>query len=146
MGVARASGTVAAAVDGVWDVLADPHHLPRWWPGVERVEGVRDDRFTMILRSRRGRPVRIDLRVSAREPLRKLAWDQQLAGTPFERILASSVTELELSAGDGMTAVTIRRVQRLRGFSRLGGVVLRRAGSRELADAVARLARLFAES
>jgi uncharacterized protein YndB with AHSA1/START domain len=145
VGVARASLTVTAPAEEVWAVIADPHHLPRWWPGVERVEEASGDRFTTIIRSRRGRPVRIDLRVTSREPSRRLVWDQELAGTPFERILASSVTELELSAADGATQVTIRRRQRLRGFSRLGGFLVRRAGARQLRDALAGLAQLFTD-
>jgi len=41
-------------------VLADPHHFPRWWPRVERVEGVDRRRWTSVMTSRRGRTVRID--------------------------------------------------------------------------------------
>jgi len=32
--------TIEASPQDVWEVLSDPHHLPRWWPRVSRVEAV----------------------------------------------------------------------------------------------------------
>ncbi|MGH2855564.1 MAG: SRPBCC family protein, partial [Solirubrobacteraceae bacterium] len=32
--------TIAAPAGEVWELVSDPHHLPRWWPRVARVEGV----------------------------------------------------------------------------------------------------------
>src|SRR5919112_1578797 len=31
---------IAAPVGAVWDLVSDPHSLPRWWPKVMRVEDV----------------------------------------------------------------------------------------------------------
>ncbi len=45
-----------------------PTTCPRWWPGVERVEGVEDDRFTQVFKTKRGRPVRADFRVLDSQP------------------------------------------------------------------------------
>ena len=42
--------------------------MPRWWPGVERMEGVEADRFTQVFKTKRGRPVRADFRVLRSEP------------------------------------------------------------------------------
>jgi len=37
---AQRTRTIAASTEELWDVLGDPHHLPRWWPRVSRVEAV----------------------------------------------------------------------------------------------------------
>ena len=57
-------------------------------------------------------------------------WEQELAGTPFERVLGESVTEIVLERVDGGTRVTIEQRQKLRGYSRTGGFMLqaRRGG------------------
>jgi hypothetical protein len=39
----------------IWEVVEDPHHFPRWWPGVIRMEGVQDDRFTQVFQTKKGR-------------------------------------------------------------------------------------------
>jgi len=36
----RASRTLPAQRERVWEVVADPHSLPRWWPRTQRVEDV----------------------------------------------------------------------------------------------------------
>jgi uncharacterized protein YndB with AHSA1/START domain len=56
----RRSRTVAAPSDAVWDLVSDPHHLPRWWPQVQRVEEVTGDAWTKVLRTPRGKTVRAD--------------------------------------------------------------------------------------
>ena len=140
MPAVRRSRVVAAAPDEVWRILDDPHQLPRWWPGVQRVEAVEGDRFTEVVHTAKGRPVRLDLRVSAREPGRLLRWEQELAGTPFERHLAESIVELRLAPDVGGTNVTIEQRQRLHGLSRGGGWMLRRSGVRRLERALAGLA------
>ena len=45
--------------------MQDAHHMPRWWPGVVRVEGVEEDRFTQVFQTKKGRPVRMDFRLLA---------------------------------------------------------------------------------
>ncbi|MGI8573079.1 MAG: SRPBCC family protein [Solirubrobacteraceae bacterium] len=136
--------TIAASQLRVWEVLEDPHHLPRWWPGIQRVEGVRDDRWTDVFVTKRGRPVRADFHLLVSDRPWRRCWEQELQGTPFERVLAGSITDVTLaSAGDG-TLVTIAQQQKLRGYSRTGGLLLRRAGARKLDEALEGLDRVCA--
>jgi uncharacterized protein YndB with AHSA1/START domain len=142
MPVARASRTLAAPPDAVWAVLADPHHQPRWWPRVQRVEGVRDERFTQVMISARGRAVRADFRIVEREPPRRLRWIQELPGTPFERLLAEAETTLVVAPGGaGETQVQAELRQRLRGWSRFVPFLFSRAGARQLTEALEGLER-----
>src|SRR4029077_10290309 len=57
---ARRSRTIAAPVEELWEVIADPHHLPRWWPRVTRVEDVEGNAFTEVMRTAKGKLVRAD--------------------------------------------------------------------------------------
>ncbi|MGB2710245.1 MAG: SRPBCC family protein [Conexibacter sp.] len=133
----RVERTLAADPQAVWAVLADPHHLPRWWPRVRRVEGVDADRFTQVLATERGRGVRADFRVLDAEPPRLLRWTQELEGTPFERLLVEARTTLALTPdGAGTTTVAIELQQRLRGWSRLVPFLFRRAARAQLAEAL----------
>ncbi|HTP19074.1 MAG TPA: SRPBCC family protein [Solirubrobacteraceae bacterium] len=133
----RLSSTPAA----VWEVIGDPFQMPRWWPGVTRVEGVDDEAFTLVFQTKRRRPVRMDFRVLVSEPdAGRRAWEQEVRGTPFERVLDQSVIEVLLApSDDGGTQVTISQVQKLRGFSRTGGIMLRRATDKRLREALERL-------
>ena len=100
--------TIAAPQQRIWEVLEDPHHMPRWWPGVTRVEGVEDEHWTEVFMTKRGRPVRADFHLIVSEPPWRRAWEQELAGTPFERVLDESVTEVMLEPdAAGTTQVTI---------------------------------------
>jgi uncharacterized protein YndB with AHSA1/START domain len=144
MASARRTRTIAAAPHELWEVIGDPHHLPRWWPGVERVEGVSEAHFTEVHVSKRGRTVRIDYDVIESEPPLRRAWAQDLIGTPFERFLRESTIAIELEPGGAGTEVALLMRQLPRGTSRFGGGVLfSRAGRRILDDALAGLARLF---
>jgi uncharacterized protein YndB with AHSA1/START domain len=128
----------------VWELIADPFAMTRWWPHVVRVEGVDEDRFTLVFQSRRKRPVRMDFRVlasdapgSGGEPSGHRAWEQEVQGTPFERVLDSSITEVVLDpVQGGTTQVTIAQAQRLRGYSRTGALMLRRSTEKRLAEAL----------
>jgi uncharacterized protein YndB with AHSA1/START domain len=142
MAAARRTRTLAAAPQEVWELIADPHHMPRWWPGVERMEGVEPDRFTQVFKTKRGRPVRADFRVVASEAPTTRAWEQEVAGTPFERVLSASVTEVRLDPVPAGTEVTISQQQKLRGYSRTGGFMLRRATAAKLDEALDGLARI----
>jgi len=135
--------TLAAPRQAVWEVLADPWHQARWWPRVVRMEGVDDGRFTQVLGTARGRGVRADFRILEREAPRLLRWEQELPGTPFERLLAEAVTTVELVPADGgeATAVTIELRQRLHGWSRFVPFLFRRAARRQLAEALEGLER-----
>lgn len=118
----------------MWDVVADPYHLPRWWPRVGRVEGVQRRSWTKVFMTSKGRPLRADYRLLGSEPQRRLEWEQELEGSPFEKVLSRAVTEVSLAPEDSQaTRVTIELRQTPRGFSRFGGFMMRRA-SRSLID------------
>ena len=142
MPVVRRDRTLAAEPARVWEVIADPHHMPRWWPGVQRMEQVDGERFTQVFVSKRGRHVRADHRLVLSEPPSLRRWEQDIPGTPFERVLSEAVTEIRLEPVDGGTRVTIELRQRLRGYSRTGGFMLRRATRRRLDEALEGLERI----
>jgi uncharacterized protein YndB with AHSA1/START domain len=136
MPTTRRTRRLDAAPEEVWRVVGDPYHLPRWWPKVERVEAVAGERFTELLRARSGRAVRADFKVVEKRRGQLLSFEQELAGSPFERVLAASRTEIAVEpAGEG-TQVAITLTQRLRGLSRLGGFMVRRATRRILDEAL----------
>jgi uncharacterized protein YndB with AHSA1/START domain len=145
---ARRTRVIEADLEAVWAVVEDPHHFPRWWPGVVRVEGVSGERFTHVYTTKKGRAVRVDFRVLASEPpyadsagLR--SWEQEIAGTPFERVLHEAITEVHVQAtGPVGTSVTIAQRQKLRGYSRTGGWLLRRATNARLDEALDGLERI----
>jgi uncharacterized protein YndB with AHSA1/START domain len=139
---ARRTRTLAAPPQAVWEVIEDPHHLPRWWPGVARVEGVEPDRWTQVFTTKKGRPVRADFRVLESHPPSLRSWQQEVTGTPFERVLNESIIEVGLEPGDGGTRVTIAHHQKLRGYSRTGGILLRRATAQKLSEALDGLQRI----
>ena len=145
------SRTITASQQDVWDLISDAHHMPRWWPGVARMEGVEEDRFPQVFTTKKGRPVRIDFEVFASQPPSLRSWSQEIPGTPFERVLAESVIEVSLDPERGAdaahaTLVTIAQHQKLRGYSRTGGFFLRRATRDKLDEALDGLARVFAGS
>jgi len=142
MPVTQSTRTLPASQQDLWEIICDPHHMPRWWPGVDRMEGVEADRFTQVLKTKRGRPVRADFRVVRSEPPWGRAWTQEVAGTPFERVLSESVIEVRLEPATGGTEVTIAQQQKLRGYSRTGGFLVRRATASKLDQALDGLARL----
>jgi uncharacterized protein YndB with AHSA1/START domain len=142
MTVAQRSRTLPASQQELWEIVSDPHHMPRWWPGVDRMEGVEDDSFTQVLKTKRGRPVRADFRIVRSEPPSTRSWAQDVAGTPFERVLTESVVEVRLEPAAGGTEVTISQQQKLRGYSRTGGLLLRRATDSKLDEALDGLARI----
>jgi uncharacterized protein YndB with AHSA1/START domain len=147
MPVTRRSATVAAAPATVWQTVADPHQMPRWWPRVERVEGVSGSGFTQVLRSDRGALVRADFRLGQRNKPRVVAWEQDLEGTPFARLLRRSATTVTLEpdgASGAATRVEVRLEQRLQGISRFGGFLVKRAARKQLDEALGALAGLHA--
>ena len=150
--LSRASRTrdVSAPVHEVWKVIEDPDQMPRWWPGVERMEGVENDRFTQVFKSRRKRTVRADFRVLASEPpggqytSGHRTWAQDVVATPFERVLAESITEIAVEPGPGGgTRVTLSQRQKLRGYSKTGAWAMRSATAKRHDQALAALARVF---
>jgi carbon monoxide dehydrogenase subunit G len=139
MPTTRRSRMVADVPERVWETVSDPYHLPRWWPRVERVESVTAEHFTEVLTTERGRSVRADFRVVDSRPPERHAWEQELAGSPFERIMTAARTEVGLAPeGDG-TRVTVLVRQDMRGTARFGGFMVRRATRRVLDEALTAL-------
>jgi uncharacterized protein YndB with AHSA1/START domain len=137
------SATIPALPEQVWRTVFDPHHLPRWWPRVQRVEGVEAGRFTEVLSSDRGRSVRADFRVLESRAPEVRRWAQEIEGSPFERLLRSAETEVRLAPdGAGATRVTLTVRQKLRGAGALGALMVRRATARQLDEALQALAHL----
>jgi carbon monoxide dehydrogenase subunit G len=135
---------IAAPANELWEMICDPHHLPRWWPRVMRVEDVEDDAFTEVMRTAKGKTVRADFRLLERDAqARSLIWEQQLEGTPFARVLKEARTRVSLQEADGGTRVTIELEQKLSGFfPRFGGFMLRRAAATTLDEALDGLERI----
>jgi uncharacterized protein YndB with AHSA1/START domain len=127
---------IDAPVESVWAVVSDPYHLPRWWPDTIRVENVRGGKgrrqWTSVLETKSGRGVRADFRCISSAAEERFVFEQEVADTPFERILRNSVTEVHLARKGASTEVRIESRQTLRGLSRLGSPMMRRATSRKL--------------
>jgi uncharacterized protein YndB with AHSA1/START domain len=148
---ASASRTIAMPPAELWELIADPHHLPRWWPRVDRVEDVDGGAFTEVMRTSKGKLVRADFHMlQSDEPGHSLTWEQQLEGTPFARLLSEARTRVTLapadpepSSGAPGTRVTIELHQRLTGFfPRFGGFMVSRAAARTLEQALDGLERI----
>jgi hypothetical protein len=106
------------------------------------MEGVQDDRWTQVFTTKKGRPVRVDFHLLDSDPPWQRSWEQEIAGSPFERVLNESITEVRLEPADEGTRVTISQSQKLRGYSRTGGFMLRRATSKKLDEALDGLERI----
>jgi len=151
---ARRSRTIAAPAQELWELMRDPHHLPRWWPRVTRVEDVEDDAFTEVMKTRKGKLVRADFNVVCDEAERTLTWIQRIEGTPFASVLESAETQLRLAPLDAAgTEVTIELRQQLAASSsrhnsvlrlapRFGGRLVRRAATATIEEALDGLERV----
>ena len=142
---AKRSRVIAADRNAVWRVVADPHHLPRWWPKVARVEDVYErergagTRWTEVLETASGKGVRAEFRCRrSREP-DEYEWEQEIEDTPFAKVFKTSVTTVSLADADDGTRVTLVLDQDLRGLSRFGGFMVRRASGDQLDRALAGL-------
>ncbi len=143
MPTTRLERTLPAAPADVWRILNDPYHQERWWPRVRRVEDVDLDRFTQVLATQRGKGVRADFAILAREEERLLQWEQLLDGSPFERLMEEAVTTFTLApAEEGDTVVVVEMRQRLLGWSRLAPFLYKGAARRQLGEALDGLAEL----
>jgi len=139
----RRETVVAAVPEDVWSLVSDPARLSEWWPGVSRVEEATALAWTAVFSSPKGKSVRADYtRVSAEEPGR-LVWRQEVEESPFERILASATTSIELGAADGGTQVAIALDQKPRGWARFAPLQFRAAGAKQVQGGVDGLRRHF---
>lgn len=136
MPVVSRARVVAAPQQDVWELVSDPHHLPRWWPGVVRVEEASALAWTKVLATDKGKAIRADFTRQAAEEPRRLAWKQELLESPFERIMRESSVEIGLEPDPAGTNVKLTAVRRLRGLSRLGGFMVRRATRKQLDEAL----------
>ena len=133
---------IAADRRSVWDVVSDPYHRTRWWPKVARVEDVHErargsgSQWTDVLTTASGKSVRAEFRCLWSREHEGYAWEQKIEGSPFAKVLKSSLTSVGLEDREGDTRVTIESDQRLRGLSRLGGFMLRRATGAQLDEAL----------
>ena len=138
---------IDAPSERVWDLVSDPEHLPRWWPRTVRVEDVRKSpggrrsRWTTVLGTERGRGVRADYRCVGATAGERYAWEQEIEGTPFERILRSAGLQIRLEGQSQSTLVILESSERLRGLSRLGSPMMRRATRRRLDEALSGIER-----
>jgi len=131
----------AAPVGEVWKLVSDPYSLPRWWPRTGRVENVAGDggrrtRWTQVLETAEGRGVRADFRCVSSAEGERYVWEQELEGTPFERHLKESRVEIGLRGGEDGTEVSLTEQQSLRGMSKLGSPLMRRARGAMLDEAL----------
>lgn len=146
MPTARRTRTIAAPTQELWETIRDPHHLPRWWPRVSRVEDVTDGAFTEVLSTKSGKGVRADYALAEIDDrAMRLRWEQRIEGSPFARLLRTAETEVCLreAAGGAGTEVTIELRQTLRGFTpRFGAYMVRRAATRTIDEALDGLERI----
>jgi len=134
--------TIAAPVEEVWNLVSDPYNLPRWWPrtgrveNVERKSGGKRSQWTKVLETTEGRGVRADYRCISSAERERYVWEQELDGTPFARHLRSSRVEIGLRRRDSETLVNLASVQTLKGMSRMGSPMMRRAQGAILDEAL----------
>jgi uncharacterized protein YndB with AHSA1/START domain len=134
--------TIAAPVERVWDLVSDPHNLPRWWPKTTRVEDVREQadgpgtEWTSVLGTEAGKGVRADYHCTALTTPSRYAWAQTVEDSPFERVLKSAEVSIELTGIGDATDVTVSSSETLRGVSRLGSPMMRGAARDRLDEAL----------
>jgi uncharacterized protein YndB with AHSA1/START domain len=133
---------IAAPRQQIWELVADPYSLPRWWPRATRVEsvdgepGVEGSQWTTVLQTAEGRGVRADYRCAESTAGERYIWEQQIPGTPFERHLRRSGLEIGLEDAGAGTEVRLTAAQTLRGLSRLGSPLMRRGQGALLDEAL----------
>ena len=141
--IVRRERTLPASPADVWGVVSDPARLPQWWPGVSRVEEASPEAWTNVLTSSKGKTVRADYtRIEAEEP-RRVLWRHEVEDSPFERILARSITEIALEPEDGRTRVEIAVSHQPRGWARLSPFQMRAAAAKQVEGALEGLERLL---
>jgi len=134
--------TVEAPLGAVWKLVSDPYNLPRWWPKTARVENVdakpggKRTQWTKVLQTAEGRGVRADFRCVSSAERERYVWEQELEGTPFERHLKGLRVEIGLRERNGDTKVSLTEEQSLKGMSKLGSPLMRKARGDVLDEAL----------
>jgi uncharacterized protein YndB with AHSA1/START domain len=142
--------TVQAPVGEVWKLISDPYSLPRWWPRTARVENVdakpggKRTQWTKVLQTAEGRGVRADFRCVSSAERERYVWEQELEGTPFERHLKGLRVEIGLRERDGGTEVSLTEEQALKGMSKFGSPLMKRARRDVLDEALNGIERALA--
>lgn len=140
----RRSRVVNAPRHEVWELVGDPYHHPRWWPRVERVEGVSSRGWTNALLSSRGNTVRTDWVVEVNEEPTRRVWAQELDNTPFARLFKRNAIEARLEhSDDGGTRVTLAYHQQPRGLARVMPFLVKGPMGKQLDEALTNLAAVF---
>ena len=133
---------VSSSPGEVWRLVSDPYNLPRWWPRTARVENVdakpggKRTQWTKVLQTAEGRGVRADFRCVSSAERERYVWEQELEGTPFERHLSALRVEIGMRERDGGTEVSLTEEQTLKGMSKLGSPLMRRARGEVLSEAL----------
>jgi uncharacterized protein YndB with AHSA1/START domain len=139
--------TIEAPTAEVWKLVSDPYNLPRWWPRTARVENVdakpggKRTQWTKVLQTAEGRGVRADFRCVSSAERERYVWEQELEGTPFERHLNALRVEVGMRERKGGTEVKLTEEQTLKGMSKLGSPLMRRARGEVLDEALAGIER-----
>jgi uncharacterized protein YndB with AHSA1/START domain len=138
---------IAAPAGALWSIVSDPYHLPRWWPRTTRVENVtggetKGQRWTQVLETKDGRGIRADYRCVSAASEERYIYEQQIEDSPFAKFLHGSRTEIRLDPNRSTTEVTLISEQQLKGLSRMGAFMMRRATKRTLSEALHGLERV----
>ena len=132
--------TIGTEPERVWDLVSDPHSMPRWWPRTRRVESVEGkgarSRWTAVLETDRGSTVRADFRCTQATAGKRFVFHQDIAGTPFERVLREASVEVLIAPESTGARISLTSVESLRGMARLGGAIMRSAARRRLDEAL----------
>ena len=124
---------LSVSADQVWEWVADPGRLPRWWPDVDRVDRPGEATYVRWVTSPRGRAVPMRFELSSLEPGVCVTWSQAIIGTAFERAVKSATEEISLKSVDDGSLVRLTISRKLRGTAKLGSFFVRRGQKQQLA-------------
>ena len=121
------------SADRVWELVADPHNLPRWWPETVRVEDVagiarRASAAASRRSSRRARDAASapTSAAPARPPASGSSGSRRSTARRSRASCAAPMLELRLDAEERIgSRVTLEAPSALRGLSRLGAPMMR---------------------
>jgi uncharacterized protein YndB with AHSA1/START domain len=131
----RAQGRLAASVDEVWAVLADPARMGRWLAFADRIEVLDDERRRLHGEFNRQR-AEVDIRITDVVPPRRLAWEheaERLDGKPAPMFASSTRFVVELEAAGDETVVRMVSQQQPASFVKGIGI---RAGKAQMRKAL----------